>query len=95
MSLGCPVPVSVWQEQKGEWISQIAPPPSQGANVLGVQQMEPDGSPAPCPGKVGGNAVGVGGTAGRKMMSFVVFRLLRGDGLPAGRSLRCSRGDWM
>lgn len=59
MSLGCPVPVSVWQEQKGEWISQI-PPPSQGANVLGVQQMEPDGSPAPCPGKVGGDALGVG-----------------------------------
>lgn len=72
MALGCPVPVSVWQEEKGEGISQILPPslppppPSQGANVvLGVQQMGLDGSPAPCLGKAGGSAPGGGQLEGK------------------------------
>lgn len=73
MALGCPMPVSVS-------LSQIAPPhipgckrdaecPANGTGRVPCTLLGDSGWP--CPGV---------GAAGRKMMSSVVFKLLRGDG---------------
>lgn len=57
--VGCPVPLCMAGARgRGDF---LMPSPSQGANVmLGVQQMGPDGSAAPCPGKARGSALGGG-----------------------------------
>lgn len=90
MILGWPVPIFVWQERGFVEL----PRPSQGANaVLGAQQTGPDGSPAPCPGGAGDSAPR--GYSWKENDELCGLQAAGRRRAPAGRSLRCSRGDWM